>query len=159
MNILGLIEDQLTPKTIGPISNAIGETPEATKSALGTAVPGILGSVLGKVSASPSGATDVFNMLKQGASQGAWHDNISSAAQGIGGGAPSASQQSLLGSLLGSKLGPVSDFISGHAGVSSGSAMSLLGMAAPLVMGTLGKQVSSQGLNAGGLGQLLTSQI
>jgi OmpA-OmpF porin, OOP family len=159
MNLLSLIENQLTPQTINPISNAIGETPEATRTALGTAAPGILGSLLGKVSASPNGAGDLLNMLKQGNSQGAWSENLSNIAQGMGGGTPSTNQQSLLGSLLGSKLGPVSDFISSHAGVRSGSAMSLLGMAAPLVMGTLGKHVASQGLDAGGLSNLLSSQI
>lgn len=158
MNILSLIENQLSPQTIGPISNAVGETPEATKSALGTAVPGLLGSLLGKVNASPNGATDLFNMLKQGKSQGAWPESVSDAAQGLAGRAPSAAQQSLLGSLLGSKLGPVSDFIASRSGVGSGSAMSLLGMAAPLLMGTLSKHVSSQGLGAAGLGQLLSSQ-
>lgn len=160
MNILGLIEDQLTPKTVGPISNEIGETPEATRSALGTAVPGLLGSLLGKVSASPNGATDLFNMLKQGGgSQGAWPQSVGEVTQGMSAGAPSAAQQSLLGSLLGSKLGPVADFISGHTGLSAGSATSLLGMAAPLLMGMLSKQVSSQGLGASGLGQLLGSQV
>lgn len=157
MNILSLIEDQLSPK-MGSISNAIGETPQATKSALGTAVPGLLGSLLGKVNSSPNGATELFNLLKQGG-PGAWSENADNVAQGMSGGAPSAAQQSLLGSLLGSKLGPVSDFISSHAGVSSGSAMSLLGMAAPLLMGTLSKHVSSQGLGAAGLGQMLSSQI
>lgn len=159
MNILSLIENQLSPQTIGPISNAIGETPEATKSALGTAVPGLLGSLLGKASASPNGITDIFNMLKQGQSQGAWPESVSDVAGGSGGKAPSAAQQSLLGSLLGSKLGPVSDFIASHTGVRSGSAMSLLGMAAPLLMGTLSKQVSSQNLGASGFGQMLSSQI
>ncbi len=158
MNLLSLIENQLTPQTINPISNAIGETPEATRTALSTAAPGILGSLLGKVSGSPNGATDLLNMLKQGGGQG-WSDNLGNVAQSMSGGTPSTSQQSLLGSLLGSKLGPVSDFISSHAGIRSGSAMSLLSMAAPLVMGTLSKHVSSQGLNAGGLTQLLTSQI
>lgn len=159
MNILSLIENQLSPQTIGPISNAIGETPEATKSALGTAVPGLLGSLLGKVNASPNGATDLFNMLKQGKSQGAWPESASDVAQGVSAGEPPAAQQSLLGSLLGSKLGPVSDFIASRAGIRSGSATSLLGLAAPLLMGTLHKQVSSQNLGAAGLGQMLSSQI
>lgn len=159
MNILSLIENQLSPQTIAPISNAIGETPEATKSALGAAVPGLLGSLLGKVSASPNGVTDIFNMLKQGSSQGAWTENAGNLAQGMSNGELPAAHQSLLSSLLGSKLGPVSDFISGHAGVRPRSATSLLGMAAPLLMGTLSKQVSSQGLGAAGLGQLLSSQI
>lgn len=157
MNILSLIEDQLSPKTVGPISNAIGETPEATKSALDTAVPGLLGALVGKVSASPNGAAELFNMLKQGGGQGAWPEKFENLTQR--GGATGTAQQGLLGSLLGSKLGPVVDFISGHAGVSSGSAMSLLGMAAPLLMGVLHKQVSSQGLGPEGLGQLLSSQI
>lgn len=159
MNILSLIENQLSPQTTSSISNAIGETPEATKTALGAAVPGLLGSLLGKVSASPNGVTDLFNTLKQGSNQGAWQESPANLAQGMSGATPPPAQQSLLGSLLGSKLGPVSDFISNHAGVRSGSAMSLLGMAAPLLMGTLSKQVSTQGLGPAGLGQLLTSQI
>jgi len=60
--------------------------------------------------------------------------------------------------ILGSKLGPVADFIASRCGIREGSATSLLGMAAPLLMGTLGKQVSSQGLGEAGLGQLLSSQ-
>jgi OOP family OmpA-OmpF porin len=159
MNILSLIENQLSPQTIGPISNAIGETPEATKSALGAAVPGLLGSLLGKVGTSPNGAADLFNILKQGKSQGAWPESMGDVTNALSSGTPPAGAQSLLGSLLGSKLGPVSDFIASHAGIKSGSAMSLLGMAAPLLMGTLSKQVSSQNVGAAGLGQLLSSQI
>jgi hypothetical protein len=85
-------------------------------------------------------------------------DSITHAISGLTGGAAQGTGQSLLGSLLGSKLGPVSDFIASRAGIRGTSAMSLLGMAAPFLMGTIGKQVSSQGLDAGGLGQLLGSQ-
>jgi len=69
-----------------------------------------------------------------------------------------AAGSSILNSLLGSKLGGVSDFIASHCGIKSSSAASILGMAAPLVMGTLGKHAASQGLGAAGLGQLLNSQ-
>lgn len=159
MNILSLIQSQLSPEAIGQISNTVGESPESTKTALGAAVPAIMGSLLGKANASPDGATQIFNTLQQG--QGGWMNSISSM---LSGGANAAQAQggtgtgSLLSSLLGSKLGPIAEFISGHAGIRSSSAMSLLGMAAPLVMGTLGKQVTSGGLGAAGLGQLLNSQ-
>lgn len=73
-----------------------------------------------------------------------------------GGGAPAGS--SLLSSLLGTKLGAVGDFISGHCGIKSGAATSLLGMAAPVLLGTIGKHVTTQGLGASGLGQLLSAQ-
>jgi outer membrane protein OmpA-like peptidoglycan-associated protein len=158
MNILSLIQSQLSPQTLEQISNAVGESPEGTKSALGTAFPALLGSLLGKANSSPSGVTDIFNMLKQGQGQG-WSDSMGNVLGSLTGGAPQATHQSLLSSLLGSKLGPVSDFIASRAGIRGSSATSLLSMAAPLLMGTLGKQVSSQGLGAAGLGQLLSAQI
>src|SRR6185369_5760083 len=151
MNILSLIQNQLSPETIGQISTAVGESPEGTKSALGTAFPALLGSLLGKANSSPSGVTDIFNMLKQGQTQGGWSDAIGNVMGGLSGGAPQAANQSLLSSLLGSKLGPVADFIASRCGIRGSSATSLLGMAAPLLMGTIGKQVSSQGLGAAGL--------
>src|SRR5262245_31292546 len=158
INKLRIIQNQLSPQTIGQISNAVGESPEGTTSALGTAFPALLGSLLGKANSSPSGVTDIFNMLKQGQAQGGWSDSISNVLGGMSGGTPQAAHQSLLSSLLGSKLGPVADFIASRCGIRGSSATSLLGMAAPLLMGTLGKQVASQGLGAAGLGQLLSSQ-
>jgi hypothetical protein len=155
MNILSLIQNQLSSQTIGQISNAVGEGQEQTKSALSTAFPALLGSLVGKANASPSGLSEIFNTIKQGQLQGGWTDAI---GQAISGGPPPAARQSLLSSILGSKLGPVADFIASRCGIRGGSATSLLGMAAPLLMGTLGKQVSSQGLGEAGLGQLLSSQ-
>jgi hypothetical protein len=156
MNILSLIQNQLSSQTIGQISNALGEGQEQTRSALNTAFPALLGSLVGKANASPSGLGEIFNTIKQGQLQGGWTDAI---GQAISGGPPPMARQSLLSSILGSKLGPVADFIASRCGIRGGSATSLLGMAAPLLMGTLGKQVSSQGLGEGGLGQLLSSQI
>jgi len=155
MNILSLIQSQLSSQTIGQISNAVGEGQEQTKSALSTAFPALLGSLVGKANASPSGLGEIFNTVKQGQLQGGWTDAI---GQAISGGPPPAARQSLLSSILGSKLGPVADFIASRCGIRGASATSLLGMAAPLLMGTLGKQVSSQGLGEAGLGQLLASQ-
>jgi hypothetical protein len=154
MNILSLIQNQLSSQTIGQISNAVGEGQEQTKSALSTAFPALLGSLVGKANASPSGLSEIFNTIK-GQPQGGWTDAI---GQAISGGPPPAARQSLLSSILGSKLGPVADFIASRCGIRGGSATSLLGMAAPLLMGTLGKQISSQGLGEVGLGQLLSSQ-
>ena len=155
MNILSLIQSQLSSQAIGQISNAVGEGQEQTKSALSTAFPALLGSLVGKANASPSGLSEIFNTIKQGQLQGGWTDAV---GQAISGGPQTAARQSLLSSILGSKLGAVADFIASRCGIRGGSATSLLGMAAPLLMGTLGKQVSSQGLGEAGLGQLLSSQ-
>src|SRR5436190_16108243 len=107
MNLLNLIQSQISSQTVNQVSNTIGENPEATKSALGVAFPALLGSLVGKANASPSGATYIFNMIKQGQSQpGGWAESVSSALTGASAGATSGGQ-SLLNSLLGSKLGPV----------------------------------------------------
>src|SRR6185436_5537732 len=144
MNLLSLLQGQLSSQTVGQISNAVGESPEGTKSALSTAFPALLGSLVGKANASPQGATDIFNMVTQGQRQG-WSDSITNVMSGLTGGPAQAASHSLLTSLLGSKLGPVADFIASRCGIRTGSATSLLGMAAPLLMGTISKLVSSQG--------------
>jgi hypothetical protein len=157
MNLLSLIQNQFSPQILNQISGAVGESPEGTKSALSTAFPALLGSLMGKAS-SPNGANDVYNMVKQGPNQGSWTDSLSGLLGGLSGGGASPASTSLLNGLLGSKLGAVVEFIASHCGIRSGSASSLLGMAAPLLMGTLGKHVASQGLGASGLGQFLGSQ-
>src|SRR5579862_5833182 len=135
MNILSLIQSQISPSAIERIGNTLGESPEATKSALGTAVPALLGSLLGKANASPNGAADIFNMLKQGQgqAQGGWPEQAENLVTGVNNTATQPAHQSLLLSLLGPKLGAVSEFLSARSGIRQGSAMSLLGMAAPLL--------------------------
>jgi OOP family OmpA-OmpF porin len=153
MNLINLIQSQLSPQTIGQIGNTLGENPGQTRSALGVGIPAILGALVGKATSSPMGANDVFNLVKQ--NQSAWSD---SAGNWLNTGAGSSSGTSLLSSLLGSKMTPVADFIASHTGIKGSSAGAILGMAAPLILGTLGKHVTSQGLGASGLGQLLASQ-
>src|SRR6185295_10078490 len=112
---------------VDEISNTVGENPEATRSALSTALPALLGALIGKATASPNGANELFNVVKQGENQpGGWTSSVGDAIANFGGpttptapvapGTPSASH-SLLNSLLGSKLGPVADFIATKCGI------------------------------------------
>jgi hypothetical protein len=110
------------------------------------------------VTSSPGGANEIFNLLKPGGSQGSWFDSIGGLVSSIAGGGPNSAGSSMVSSLLGSKASAVTDFIASQCGIKGGAASSILSMAAPLLMGTIGKHVASQGLNAGGLTQLLGSQ-
>jgi hypothetical protein len=76
-------------------------------------------------------------------------DFLSGMLSGAGGKLPTGGS-SILNSLLGSKLGGVSDFIASHSGIKGSSAMSILGMAAPLLMGTIGKHIALRPGEAGG---------
>ncbi len=152
MNILNMIEEQLSPQLVGQIGKSVGETPEATKFALENSLPALLGSAAAEAS-SPKGASDLLDTLKQKMPQGGWPDSVSSLASGVGSGA------SFVSSLLGSKMNMIRDFIASRSGIKTESAASLLGIGGKLVMAALGKQVSAQGLGASGFGQLLRSQV
>ncbi len=158
MNLLSLLQSQLSPQTINQIGSAVGESPDGTKAALGTAVPALLGSLIGKVTSSSNGANEIFNLVKPGGSQSNWFDSVGGLVSSIVGGGSNSAGSSMVSSLLGSKAGAVTDFIANQCGIKGGSASSILSMVAPLIMGTIGKHVASQGLNAGGLSQLLGSQ-
>jgi hypothetical protein len=156
MNMLSVIQSELSPQAIGHISNTIGESPQSTNAALGTAIPAVLGSLIAKVNASPDGATQILDVLK--GDQSGWMNSISALQTGSAANQTESGMGSLLNSVMGPKLGPISEFISGRCGIRSSSATSILGAAAAWVMGTLSKHVSSQGLEAVGLARLLSSQ-
>ncbi len=61
----------------------------------------------------------------------------------------------LLGRIFGSKLDTVLETFSGQSGVSRSSATTLLGLAAPLVLGAIKKESQSRHLDARGLSQFL----
>jgi len=65
----------------------------------------------------------------------------------------------LLSTVFGSNQGAVADGIAHETGLSAGKATALLGMAAPLVLGMLGRQVQSTGMNAAELGRSLKSEM
>ena len=156
MNILSAIKDQLSPELVQQVSGRLGETPEATKSAMDSSLQALLGSAAAQAS-SPAGANSLFNLLKDKAPQGGWPTSAGSLlgsltgdSQGLG--------SALVTTLMGSKLNAIRDFISNRSGIRSESASSLLTTVGTFLMGFLGRHVASQGLGASSFGQLLRSQ-
>jgi OmpA-OmpF porin, OOP family len=157
MNLIEMLKDQVTGQVLSQVAGHIGESEANTKSALGAALPALLGTIASKAG-SGNGAADIFNMIKNGGHDGSVLENL---AGNLGGGGISSllgSGSGIIGSLLGGKAGMIADLIANFSGVKKSSSSSLLSMAAPLLMGALGKQVTSQGLNASGLANLLAGQ-
>jgi OmpA-OmpF porin, OOP family len=159
INFLDLIKSQLTGgSTLDLISGFLGESPAATKSGLGAALPAILGSVI-KSGSTPEGAGNLLNLIKNGGHDGSAMDNIAGL---LGGGKATDSflsgGSSLITSLLGNNAGTIANIIGGLSGMKGGSVSSMLSMAAPLIMGMIGKHTSASGLGASALSSLLSSQ-
>ena len=159
MNLLDIVKSQLTSgSTLGAISNLLGENDTATKTGLGAALPVLLGSVI-KSGSTPEDASSLMNLIKSGGHDGSSLNNIASLL-GSGAGAESflKSGSGLISTLLGDKVGSIVSLIGNLSGLKSGSVSTLLNLAAPFLLGTIGKQVTNQGMGASGLASLLKDQ-
>ena len=156
---------QLQGAPMAQIASQLGADQQQTESAVGAAVPMLLG-MLGNNANQGGGADALFGALMR--------DHAPAQAQGFGGG-------DLLGSVLGSVLGggqgqSAGSAILGHifggqqqqaesslgqaSGLGGGNAGQLLAILAPIVMSFLANKVQGNGLDAGGLGgSLLTSML
>lgn len=158
VNLLDLVKSQLSGSVLSQAASFLGESESGTSTAMGAALPAILGSIVNKAS-STDGAKGIMDMILSQKQDSGMLDNFASLlgnsnqAQGLlqsGGG--------MLSSLLGNKTAGLVSAISSLAGIKSGSVSSLLSMAAPLLMNVIGKQVSSNNLGLSGLTSLLSSQ-
>lgn len=158
MDLLGLVKEQLTSTIVSKISSFLGESTENTNSALGSALPAILGGVMQKASTT-QGASDLLNTIRTGGYDGGVLENLGGLLDDVKSTSTLASLGSgLLGNIFGDKLGALNSLIANVSGVKTGSASSLLGLAAPILMNVLGKQVTSQGMSTSGLVSLLMTQ-
>src|SRR5262249_20433405 len=66
--------------------------------------------------------------------------------------------QQLLGKIFGNNASSVAESVGKFGGVRGSSATKLMSMAAPLVMGVLGKRIATQKLDSSGLANLLLSE-
>ena len=159
MNLLETLTSQLTGgSALGAISKLLGENETTTKTGIGAALPILMGSVI-KSGSTPDGASSLMNLLKSGGYDGSALNNLSGL---LGGGATTNSLLNsgggLISSLLGDKVGSIVNFISNLTGMKGGSISSLLNLAAPLLMGSIGKQVMGSGMGASGLTSFLKGQ-
>lgn len=159
LNLVELAMNYLTPDVIGKIAGMIGESPASTQKAVGSAIPSLLGGLLNTATSSPGGASNLLSMLTEGKHDGGILDNLSGLLGGdAGSNALLKTGAGLVNSILGGNTGAVASSIAGASGIQTTSADSLLSLAAPLVMGLIGKQVTSQGLGVSGLLSLLLGQ-
>lgn len=157
-NIISELGNLVSSQLVKSAANSLGESEGGISKVIGALTPTVLGGLLNK-SKDASGFGQIFDMLSKKENTN-YLDNLSGL---IGGGNlahndPKDAAGGLLGSLFGNKMGGILDTVSGIAGVKRSSTSSLLGMVAPMVMGYLGKKISTDGLNASGLASLLGSQ-
>ena len=155
VNLVSLIMQFLTPDMIGRIASALGLDRTNTQTAIGAAIPGLLAGLSG-VAAQPGGAQKLVDTVRQ--QTGA----LGSFANMIGASGQSSlieKGSQILSSLLGGRdQTALAGAVSKYAGLGQNASGSLLGMLAPIVMGTIGQQQGTRSLDAGAITSLLSSQ-
>lgn len=156
--LLDSFRDLLTPDTVSSIASRFGETESSISRGLTGGFGAILLGLLNKTG--DAGAMrDVHGLVTQAAA-----DTDGQAEGGLT--SPLSGGTAALGT-LGSRLltmvfdgnsAAVSDAIGRTSGVKSSTAASLLSLLAPVALTILGRRVRGEGLSAGGLTSLLTSE-
>lgn len=143
-------------EVLSRLGSLVGLSPDNTRSAIGGAVPAILAALVGLVQR-PEGRDRLAATLQH--QDPGLLDQLSGMLSG-------GRQQSLiesgsdqLTSLFGhNKVSGLAGAISKFAGLNQSSTTSLLGALAPVVMGALGREQRTQGLDAQGLARMLNEQ-
>ncbi len=144
-----ILKSQMGDSFYSAAGQAAHASPEQSRSAVEMAIPFFLGA-LAKNTSKPEGAASLEKALQKK------HDgSLLSQLGDITSDAGKQDGAKILNHIFGNKQGDVVQELSQKVGIDSSSAGSLMQMLAPVVMGALGKEKGSKGLDAGGLSSLL----
>jgi len=150
--ILDLLNSDLGKSLIGGASEQLGQGKEQTGAGLSAALPLILGALKNNT-ASSGGAEGLLGALSKDKHDGSILDNLGDL---LGKEDTMKDGANILGHVFGGKEQNVAQAVSAKSGLDMGKSMDLLKMAAPVIMGMLGKQSRQNNVaDSGGLDDLL----
>jgi len=158
--LTNILQGQLSNQMIGQLSQQLGGV---DKDQTATAASGIVTTLMGALArnaSTPEGAQSLNQALEQdhdgsilddvvGMVTGSTQPQNSRMVNGAG----------ILKHVLGGKQSGAVDMISKMSGLDQNKTGSLMSMLAPLVMGALGKTKREQGLDTGGLAEILSGAV
>jgi len=158
--ILDLLNSDIGKTLISGASQQLGQDRAKTSSALSAALPLILGAMKNNAK-TPEGAAGLLNALGNEKHSGGILDNLGSVLGG-GGIDDNVMQDGagILGHVFGGKEQNVANAVGSTSGIDAGSAMNLLKVAAPVLMGLLGRESRQRGVkDTNGIGDLLGGML
>jgi len=148
----------LATPAVSRIAHRLGESDAAVARGLQSSVASVLGGLLTK-SADVSGNHRIFDLITSRDNASGPVDDVSSLLGGMSAPSQSAIGATLLSTLFGNRVGSVGEIVARSAGFKNPvSGASILSLAAPLVLGYLGKRVRDGSLSIGSLTSLLAGE-
>ncbi|MAZ29417.1 MAG: hypothetical protein CL868_20380 [Cytophagaceae bacterium] len=146
--LLDLLNSDIGKKLIDGASEETGASKDKTASVLSMGLPLLMGAMK-KNASTPEGASGLLSALSSGKHDGSILDNIGGL---LGGGADKGvldDGAGILSHVLGGKQSTVENTLSAKSGLDAGSISKILKMAAPVLLGLLGKQKRENNIDNG----------
>lgn len=144
--LLDLINSPMGKQLISGVAGQTGQPENKTADVLAMAMPLLMGAMK-KNTATPGGAQGLMNALSS-KHDGGILDNLGGL---FGGGVDQSVMDDgagILGHVFGSKQPQVENALSSKSGIDAGSVGQILKIAAPIIMGMIGKQTRQQNVNS-----------
>ncbi|PWJ43032.1 DUF937 domain-containing protein [Sediminitomix flava] len=159
-NLLDVLREQVGDQFSGLVASQIGSDQGQVQQAIEDVSPSIVSALANKASEG-YGAKEILDQIQgNNLGESTISDLTSALTSGNSDGLQSilSSGKSLVSNLFGGNIESVINLITERTGLSSGSAGSILNLITPLILGSLGKEISNNGLDATGLKTLLLGQ-
>lgn len=160
-SILDLLQSDMGKTLIQGVSQKTGQSSDKTANVLSQAMPLILGAMQ-RNAATPEGAQSLNNALNDPRHSGGGVMDMLGGIFGDGAGSPEELEKDgagILGHILGAKQPQVENALSQSSGVDIQSVSQIIKIAAPILMGVLGKQKQATATESNGIGDLLGSVL
>lgn len=157
-DLFDMLQSQVGDSLVGALTNQLGgANPQQTSDGVQGAMS-ILMSALARNSKSPEGASSLSAALDRD-HDGSILDDISGFVNGSStiNNTKAANGAGILGHILGAQQGTAVDSLRQMSGLDQNQSTSLLMKLAPIVLGMLGKQKKTQGLDMSGLSNILNN--
>ncbi|OQP66356.1 hypothetical protein A3860_12710 [Niastella vici] len=141
LNLIDSVKSLLSGDLISKASTSLNEDETRVQNAVSGIVPSVLSGILNKAGSGNAGS--ILSMAKDTANSGM----LSGIGNFLGNNSLLERGSDLLKGIFGNRLNDVINMISNFAGIRSTSASSLMSMAAPAAMGTLGTHAMSTNMN------------
>jgi len=154
-NLIDEAKSLLPSDLISKAATSLGETESGIQRAVNGSIPTVLSGLLNQ--SSTTGTSGIMEMVRNASGS-----NIPGNVSGLlSGGTISGIGATVMGwlrSLFGDKLSSVTNSLASFAGIKPSSASSVMSLAAPAVLGSVGNYVKENNLTASGLGSFLMTQ-
>jgi outer membrane protein OmpA-like peptidoglycan-associated protein len=154
-NLIDEAKSLLPSDLISRAASSLGETESGIQKAISGSIPTVLSGLLNQ--SSTTGTSGILDMVKN-ASGSNIVGNITGLLSGSSMSGIGATVMGWLRSLFGDRLTSVTNSLASFAGIKPSSASSVMSLATPAALGSVGNYVKENNLTASGLGSFLMTQ-